>query len=348
MYRGKRVKERVEGTGSVPVTRQDVAEKKAYDIAILLETGQYSKLRNRMEAKNQTFADLVEEFKEKGYPQTRRRGGYWSESTRRSCTPTLNKLAATFGESAIGDVDAEAIEAYLSRLRDDGLTKGTRNRHLAILKVLLAKAHEWGYTPADAAREVGTESVGQKKPRPYRDEELARLFSEMEDRHRAIATVYLETGLRRGELVKLLWSDVDLDARTLTIRDPKNEDDREIPLSNQAYEVLRQRRSEWEQERRRSLVVEPRVYGNLADIRQVIDRALKRLNLDSDRRAWLRPIHSLRDTFGTRLARQGIPLDRRMKLMGHRDPKMSLAYGEVEPESLRDAIAQTFNKEAGT
>ena len=347
-YRGEREKLKVVGAGGVPVTRKDVAEKHAREIAELLENGQYSKLQNRTEARHKMFADLIDEFIEKGCPQTRRRGGYWSESTRRSCTPTLNKLIASFGEMAIGDVDAEAIEAYLARLRDDGLTKGTRNRHLAVLKVLHAKAYDWGYTPADPAREVSTERVGHKKPRPYRDEELDRLLPLLEDRHRTIAIVYIETGLRRGELVNLLWSDVDLETRTLAVREPKNEEDRVIPLSRQAYEILAQRRNEWERERLRDFVVEPRVYGTLADIRQVLDRAMKRLNFDTDRRAWLRPIHSLRDTFGTRLARQGIPLDRRMKLMGHRDPKMTLAYGEVEPESLREAIAQTFDAKMGT
>lgn len=290
---------------------------------------------------------MVEEFIDKGCPQTRHRGGYWSESTRRQSKSTLNLLVQQLGELAIGDVDAEAIEAYLARLRDGGKSKGTRNRHLAIFKVLLAKAHEWGYTPANAAREVGTERVGRKKPRPYREEELARLLRVLEDRHRTIATVYLETGLRRGELLKLLWSDVDLETRTLTVRDPKNEDDRAIPLSSRSYEILAQRRREWKKERRHTLVIDPRVYGNLADIRQVVDRALRRLNLDADRRAWLRPVHSLRDTFITRLARQGVPLDRRMKLAGHRDPNMNLAYGEVEPESLREAITQTFDAEVG-
>jgi integrase len=96
------------------------------------------------------------------------------------------------------------------------------------------------------------------------------------------------------------------------------------------------------------MVVDPKVYGTLADIRQVLDRAMKRLNFDPDRRAWLRPTHSLRDTFITRLARNGTPLDRRMKLAGHRDPAMNLAYGEVEPEALRDAIVQTFDREVGT
>ena len=344
-YRGQREKLKIVGAGGVPVTRKAVAEKHAREIAELLETGQYSKLKNRTEARHKSFADLVEEFIEKGCPQTRHRGGYWAESTRRQSKSTLNLLVRELGELAIGDVDAEAIEAYLARLRDEGKSTGTRNRHLAIFKVLLAKAHEWGYTRVNAAREVGTERIGRKKPRPYREEELARLLPVLEDRHRAITTVYLETGLRRSELMKLLWADVDLLERTLTVRETKNEDDRVIPLSTRAYEVLAQRRKEWESERRRTEVVEPRVYAALSDIRQVLDRALARLHLDPDRRAWLRPIHSLRDTFITRLAKQGVPLDRRMKLAGHRDPTMNLAYGEVEPESLRDAIALTFDRE---
>ena len=90
------------------------------------------------------------------------------------------------------------------------------------------------------------------------------------------------------------------------------------------------------------MVLDPRVYGSLADIRQVIDRALERIGIDPDRRAWLRPLHSLRDTFITRLAESGISLDRRMKLSGHRDPKMNLAYGEVYFDSLRESIHQTF------
>ena len=92
---------------------------------------------------------------------------------------------------------------------------------------------------------------------------MSKLLPALEDSHRDIAPIYLETGLRRGELLKLLWSDVDLQEGTLTVRETKNEDDRVIPLSSRAYEILAQRRKEWESERRRTSVVEPRVYGNL-------------------------------------------------------------------------------------
>ena len=347
-HRGKRESLKLTAPGGAPITSQRNAEKQAKEIAELLENGQWSKVKNRAESRVRDFAGLVDEFREKGYPQTRRRGGFWAESTQRQNVSTLNVLVREFGELAIGDVDAEGIEAYLMRLRDSGLSKGTRNRHLAILKVLMAKAHEWGYVPSDPAREVRTERIGRKQPRPYREEELTLLLPELEDRHRYIATIYLETGLRRGELMKLLWSDVDLVERTVTVRETKNEDDRVVPLSNTAYEILENRKREWEEDRRRTDVVDPRAYGTLADIRQVLNRAMKKVSFDAERRAWLRPIHSLRDTFITNLARHGIPLDRRMKLSGHRDPAMNLAYGEVEPAALRDAIALTFDRELGT
>lgn len=143
---------------SLKVTQKRHAEKRSR-IAGLIESGLCSRLRNRTEAKDKTFADVVEEFIEKGFPQTRRRRGYWSESTIQQSKSTLNLLVRELGELAIGDVDPEAIEAYLARLRDEGKSTGTRNRHLAIVRVLLAKAHEWGATrpPTRGARSARSE-----------------------------------------------------------------------------------------------------------------------------------------------------------------------------------------------
>ena len=357
-YRGKREQLKLTGPGGVPITKLTGpagAEKHARELAELLEAGKWSKVRNRTEARAHTFADLVAEFVAKGCPKTRRRGGYWAESTRRQNQSTLNLLVAELGEQAIGDVDAETIDAYLARLRDSGLSKGTRNRHLAILKVLLGKAQEWGYTSYSAAAEVRTEKVGRKQEaQAVSRRGVGCLAASPGGPPRAIATVYLETGLRRGELMKLGWADVDLAGRTLTVRDPKNEDDREIPLSAAVHAVLTARWQEWAADSQRTQTVDPKVYGLLADIRQVLDRAMKRLHIsnprmfDTDRRGWLRPIHSFRDYYGTALRNMGVDLDTRAELMGHRDLQMTKAYGEAAPNAKRDAIARTFDKWTGT
>ena len=51
--------------------------------------------------------------------------------------------------------------------------------------------------------------------------------------------IAIETGLRQVELVKLMWSDIDLDSRLLKVRDTKNGEDRVVPMSNKALSILK-------------------------------------------------------------------------------------------------------------
>jgi integrase len=53
----------------------------------------------------------------------------------------------------------------------------------------------------------------------------------------------LLTGLRRNEAAKLQWADVDLAAKTLTVRDPKNRRDHTLPLSDFLFDMLARRKT---------------------------------------------------------------------------------------------------------
>ncbi len=48
----------------------------------------------------------------------------------------------------------------------------------------------------------------------------------------------LFTGMRRGELFRLEWKDIDFDKRFIHIRDPKGGSDQTIPLNDSAYQIL--------------------------------------------------------------------------------------------------------------
>lgn len=50
------------------------------------------------------------------------------------------------------------------------------------------------------------------------------------------------TGLRRGEAQRLRWADVDLKAKTLTVRDTKNHEDHTLPLSDYLFDLLEARK----------------------------------------------------------------------------------------------------------
>lgn len=54
--------------------------------------------------------------------------------------------------------------------------------------------------------------------------------------------VILLTGLRRSEGMDLKWEDVDLEGRTLKVRDTKNHRDHTLPLSDYLYDILQERK----------------------------------------------------------------------------------------------------------
>ena len=72
---------------------------------------------------------------------------------------------------------------------------------------------------------------GKKKPK-LRHGDLARDFF----------LILILTGLRRTEVLDLTWEYVDLDGKTLTIPDPKNNEPHTLPLSDYLLELIQERK----------------------------------------------------------------------------------------------------------
>ena len=53
-----------------------------------------------------------------------------------------------------------------------------------------------------------------------------------------IVLLAIETGMRRGEILKLKWSNINFDDRTAYLEDTKNGEDRYVPLSIKVIELL--------------------------------------------------------------------------------------------------------------
>ena len=53
----------------------------------------------------------------------------------------------------------------------------------------------------------------------------------------------LLTGMRREEALKLAWEDVDMAAKTFTLRDPKNHQDHSLPMPDYLFELLARRKA---------------------------------------------------------------------------------------------------------
>jgi len=166
-------------------------------------------------------------------------------------------------------------------------------------------------------------------------EEIVRLLDSCAKHLRPIVRLALATGMRRGEILGLLWSEVSLERGVITLSGErtKTERSRSIPLNQDAREVLKgaeQKRVEkcdlvFHHRRGRA----PRAYGS---IKTSWKSACKRAGLTNLR------FHDLRHCFASALVMRGAPLLAVKELLGHATLAMTARYSHLAPEALQAAV----------
>jgi len=141
--------------------------------------------------------------------------------------------------------------------------------------------------------------------------------------------IALFTGMRRGELLKLRWVDIDFERGFIKIRDPKGGMDQTIPLNDAARGVLKSL------PRTGADFVFPRKGGGQrTDINHQIKAIKERAGLPKDFRA----LHGLRHHYASMLASSGkVDMYVLQKLLTHKSPTMTQRYAHLRDEALRKA-----------
>jgi integrase len=142
----------------------------------------------------------------------------------------------------------------------------------------------------------------------------------------------LNTGLRRGELLRLQWHDVDLERRLLTVRgeDAKTGQTRHVPLNSEAAAVATVWKSISE--------ADGHVFGSsdnskpLSYIRKAWTGVLEAAGVVSFR------FHDLRHTFASNLVMAGVDINTVRELLGHKSIAMTLRYAHFAPEHKAAAV----------
>ncbi len=141
----------------------------------------------------------------------------------------------------------------------------------------------------------------------------------------------LVTGMRKSEIFKLMWDDVDFRRGFINIREPKGVKDQTIPLSDAARDLLQQRSSI----KKDSPYVFPgRKGGHRVDAAKQFRLIRNAAGLPKD----FRPMHGLRHTFASGLASSGkVDLYTIQRLLTHKSPLMTQRYSHLRDETLRNA-----------
>jgi integrase len=217
--------------------------------------------------------------------------------------------------------------AEIAKYRDDRLavvTGATVRRELAIVRHCLQVArNEWGFVlPLNPVDQVKLPAPNNPRERRATTGELERLLEDCAARgHQRLSAVIqlaVETGMRRSELLGMRWPDVDLEARTVLLRNTKNGHPRTVPLSPRAIEIIR---------------AMPRV-GDLVfpvsanALRLAWERLRRRAGVSGLR------FHDLRHEAVSRFFEKGLNMPEVAAISGHRDPRMLMRYTHPKAEAI--------------
>jgi integrase len=121
-----------------------------------------------------------------------------------------------FGHTPLDRLDTQLVEQYKSRKISEGLTNKTVNNHLTVLSSCLRTAQDW----LDITRIPKMIRLKTAPPKVdfLSQEECDLLLSHSSGFFHDIILMALKTGLRRGELIALSWSDINWSNQTLTVR----------------------------------------------------------------------------------------------------------------------------------
>lgn len=163
------------------------------------------------------------------------------------------------------------------------------------------------------------------------------------------------TGLRRGEMLGLMWKDIDLENKSLSvnrsiadkkgggteIRPPKWESYRTIPLPEEAVNVLNVlNKSGLYVFPLENAPQSPNTWG------QKLDRHMELFTAETGVPSLT--AHELRHTYGTMLRRSGVDIYTIQKIMGHKDIKMTTEiYVHDEFEVSKRNVLEKLDKSKG-
>ncbi len=192
----------------------------------------------KLSVAGQSFARLA--FTEALERYLQDRAAHVAPRSHRSESDHAKPLRESFGVTPVSRISAESILAYVRDRKGKGISNVTINMEIGILRRVLKRAKRWSLIADEIPRlperrDIGRALTPDEKLRLLR---IAQIRPEWQTAYLA-SVLALNTTMRGCELKGLRWGDVDLLARTLSVRRSKTAaGERVIPLNADALATV--------------------------------------------------------------------------------------------------------------
>lgn len=314
-FRSNRWQARVQRKGQKDLAKSFInkldAEKWARSIEIEIDRGTFI---NTDFAQKTLFKEILQKYLDDAVPNMRSADNQAIRVRKLMKHPIAEVNMAQLSPKHIADYRDERLKV---------IKPNTVIRELAVLSSIINHARcEWGLNIINPVTMIKKPSSSQGRDRILNDEELDRLFIQLEKVspwYKPLVEFALETAMRRGELMSLLWLNINFEKSVAFLPLTKNGDSRYIPLSTKAIKILKTLPRD----------IEGRVFPlNKQTVSILFLRAARRAKLSDIH------FHDLRHMAITRLASVFSNPMEIAAISGHKSLSMLKRYTHIKAEDL--------------
>ncbi|MCH7951010.1 MAG: tyrosine-type recombinase/integrase [Candidatus Dadabacteria bacterium] len=281
------------------------------------------------DARIPTLGEFAEEYNK--YVRDVKKKRSWSRDRE-----LLSNLCKYFGDKRLSEITPKDIEDY-KRMRLKEVKPATINRALSCLKHLFNLAKRWKkYFGDNPVSQVEFFEENNKLERVLTLEEEEKLLACSAPHLRPIILCALNTGMRKGEILNLKWSNIDMENNLITIEatNTKSKKPKRIYVNSTLRGIL------LEQRLKNAGGSEHVFLGANGEpikwLRTAFENACRRANIINLR------FHDLRHTAATRMVESGANIVAVSRILGHSTLSMTMRYAHPDA-SLREAVEKLGN-----
>jgi integrase len=211
------------------------------------------------------------------------------------------------------------------------------NRTIQLISKIWNLAENWGYlTEGSSNPTKGIELFKEiQRERWMKPTEINRMINALVEEPsiyiRAVILLYLYTGVRKSELLRAKWSDVDFDSDELYLPETKSGKPKTAQLSNAAISVLKK----LPQIKNNPYIFPSPRKPNSHYVN--IDKAWRRVRKKADIEDVT--IHDLRRTLGSLMVQEGATLQVVGDVLHHESIKTTLIYARLGTDPIKKAVS---------
>lgn len=242
-------------------------------------------------------------------------------------------LKAPLGKKKLSAIDKDTVTTIHNKITSDG-HPAVANRVLALLSSIFNRGIEWSITNINPCTMI-RRNKEVSRDRFLQSDELAAFFTALSEEPNLTIRDYvwlsLFTGARRENVLSIKWAEINLTEGTWRIPMTKNGTPQNIPLSEPAIELLKERRKMFA---KTELFVFPGsgITGHLVEPKKAWAKLLARANITDLR------LHDLRRTNGSWQAKTGASLVVIGKSLNHKSTQTTAIYARLDMDPVRASM----------